>query len=255
MIMAQKIPSYYIIASLARRNIKLRYKSTVLGYLWSFLTPLMYLLIFNFVFSQAFQGMRSYSLYVLSGLVMWQYFSNASNQCIQSLLSNAGIIKTINVPVVAFPIATMYTELINMGLILVPFFSLMFFFGLQLSVHTIGVFVIIALLSLFSLGLGMLLGSLNVYLRDISILWNALNPALFYMTPIAYTLDFVPEKYHFILKLNPLYHYFAAVRDVLYYNQWPSLQTWGIMIGITGATCVLGWGIFKKLEPGLISNV
>ncbi|MFZ6053172.1 ABC transporter permease [Halocola ammonii] len=253
--LAPQIPSRHIIVNLIRRNMKLRYKSSLLGYLWSFLTPLLFLLIFHFVFSQAFQGMRSYSLYVLSGLILWQFFANGSNQCIQSLLANAGVIKTINVPVIAFPIATIFTELFNMGLVLIPFFGLMLFFGLELTWHTLLVIPVLLLMTFFSLGLGLLLGSLNIYLRDISILWNSINPALFYLTPVAYTLDFVPENYHPVLKLNPLYHYFQMMRDALYYNQVPSLETALIAFFTAAITFFLGLIIFKKLEPGVISNV
>ena len=234
---------------------KLRYKSSLLGYLWSFLTPLLYLMIFHFVFSQAFQGMRSYSLYVLSGLVLWQFFSNSSNQCIQSLLTNAGVIKTINVPIIAFPLSTVFTELFNMALVLIPFFGLMFFFGLQITLHTILIVPALILMTFFSVGLGLILGTLNVYLRDISILWNSINPALFYLTPVAYTLDFVPEKYHPILKLNPLYHYFKMMRDGLYENQWPEGITWLVTISTSMIVLFLGILVFKKLERGIISNV
>ncbi len=243
------------IASLVKRNIKLRYKNTLLGFAWSFITPLMYLLIFHFVFSQAFQGMRSYSLYVLSGLVLWQFFNNIGNECIQSFLSNSGIIKTINLPILAFPLASLVTELVNLCLVLVPFFGLMAFFGLSVGTHTLLFVPIILLMAIFSLGIGLLLGSLNVFLRDISILWNTINPALFYLTPIAYTIDFVPENYHTFFKLNPLYHYFAAVREVLYFNTVPSAFDFLMLTVLSLGTFAIGFFTFKKLESGLISNL
>lgn len=246
---------YKSIASLVKRNLKLRYKNSFLGFAWSLITPLLYLLIFHFVFSQAFQGMKSYSLYVLSGLVLWQFFNNISNECIQSFLSNAGIIKTINLPIISFPIAALLTELINLMLVMVPFFGLMTFFGLEYGWHTFLFVPVIVLTALFALGVGLLLGSLNVFLRDIAILWSSINPALFYLTPIAYTLAFVPDKYHTILQFNPLFSFFEGMREVLYFNAVPSLNVWGIMVGTASVTLLLGYFVFKKVETGIISNV
>ena len=212
-------------------------------------------MIFHFVFSQAFQGMRSYSLYVLSGLVMWQYFSNAANGVIQSLVANAGIIKTINVPLLAFPWAAVLTEIINLGFVFIPFFALMLFFGLEISPETLGVLIPVMLLGGFALGMGMVLGVLNVYLRDVSILWNAVNPALFDLTPIAYTLDFVPETYHIVLKANPLFPFFQATRDALYSNAIPDMQTILMMLAWSGGSLILGFVLFRKLQAGVISNL
>lgn len=249
------IPYAHILVNLIKRNMMLRYKNSLLGYLWSFITPLLYLLIFHFVFSQAFQGMRSYSLYVLSGLILWQFFSNASNQCIQSLIANAGVIKTINVPIIVFPVSTVLTETFNMVLVFFPFFGLMIFFGLQFSIHTLMVIPVLILIGMFSLGLGLILGTLNVYLRDISILWNSINPALFYLTPVAYTLDFVPSSYHTILKLNPLFHFFKMIRDALYHNRFSDISTMVIAFTCSIVTFLLGVFIFQRLKPGIISNV
>ncbi|MBD78774.1 MAG: hypothetical protein CL840_07630 [Crocinitomicaceae bacterium] len=247
--------SYNLLLNLAKRNIKLKYKNSILGFFWSFLTPLVYLIIFYFVFSTAFASVENYALYVLTGLVYWQFFSNTTNQVIQSFISNAGIIKTINVPVISFPFSALISELGNLVLTFVPFLALMYYLGYSPGLAFFAIIPVTVLLAILSLGLSLFLGTLNVYLRDISILWNTLNPALFYLTPIAYTLDLVPEKFHWILKLNPLWYFFKGVRASLYSNTWPSIETWGYMVLISFLVFAIGWFTFKKLQPGIISNV
>lgn len=240
---------------LAQRNLKLKYKSSVIGYVWSFLTPLLFLLIFNFVFSKVFASVENYSLYVISGLVFWQFFNNSVNQTINSFLQNAGLIKTININLIAYPTSSLLTEIGNLLITFIPFLLIMFGLGYKLDIKIIQIIPISMLLGLFALGIGIALGALNVFLRDIGILWNSLNPALFYASPIAYAANFIPEKYQPILKLNPLYSFFGAIRKPLYSNEWLTLEEWGILIGMTSITCLLGVGLFRKIQPGIISNI
>jgi ABC-type polysaccharide/polyol phosphate export permease len=111
-------------------------------------------------------------------------------------------------------------------------------------------FVILAalLFTLFTLGIGLFICAFNVYFRDVGLLYTSLTPALFYFTKL------VPDQFQALIKLNPLYHFMEMFRTILYYNQIPSLQEWGIVLGITAITFGLGLFIFKKLEKGFISN-
>lgn len=244
-----------ILKNLAIRNLKLKYKQSILGFLWSMITPLVYLLIFNFVFSSAFPDIENYSLYVLTGLVFWQFFSNATNMTIVSFIANAGIIKTINIPIHYFPLATIFAELVSLLLTFVPFVFIMFFIGMEFTWHLILIIPIIYLFGTLSYGIGLFIGVLNVYLRDANILWNTLNPALFYLTPIAYSAQILPAKYEWVMKMNPLFYFFEAARDVLYRNQSPSLTLWLTIIVIAFGTWGLGKLTLKKLEAGIISNI
>ncbi len=244
-----------IIKNLVVKELKLKYKQSMLGFLWSMITPLVFMAIFNFVFSLAFMDIENYSLFVLTGLIFWQLFSNTTNQTMQSFIRNGAIIKTIQIPIHFFPLASVITELVGLLISFVPFMILMMFFGLEFSWHFILLIPILALFSVMCYGLSVFLGMLNVYLRDISILWNTVNPALFYLSPIAYSIAIIPPEYRVYIKLNPLYHYFQAFRDVLYSNSIPELNTW-IYISLTSLVAwVLGKWTFVKLEKGIISNI
>lgn len=245
----------WIIRSLVAKDFKLKYKQSVLGVLWSMITPLVFLLIFNFVFSKAFMSIENYSLFVLTGLIFWQFFSNATNQTIQSFIRSGNIIKTINIPIHHFPLAAVATEVVGLLISLVPFSVLMFFFGLKLSWHFVLLIPLVYLFAVFAYGLGLFLGVLNIFLRDVSILWNTINPALFYLSPIAYTDSIVPEKYLIVIKMNPLYHFFKAFRDILYSNTAPEATTWFIITGLALTTYAMGRYVLVKLEKGIISNL
>lgn len=247
--------NFQLIYHLTVKNLKLKYKQTVLGFLWSLLTPLFFLMIFNFVFGHAFQTIERYPLYVLTGLIFWQFFSNASNQAIQSFLQNSGIIKTINIPLRTFPMAAVVTEFISLLLSLIPFTILMLFFGLKISWHSLLIFPILALFVWTIYNFGSILGLLNVYMRDVGILWNTISPALFYLTPIAYDPSIIPEKYQVFIQLNPLYHFFDSFHAILYNNQLPQLKSVLIMSAIGLVTWILKLLIQPRLEKGVISNM
>lgn len=244
-----------IVRNLAVKNLKLKYKQSFLGVLWSLLTPLAFLTIFHFVFSKVFVTIENYSLYALTGLIFWQFFSNACNQSIQSFIQNASIIKTINVPIGLFPLSAVVTEIAALGFSFIPFTILMYFFGLNFSWHFVLLFPAIILFAGMAYGIGVFLGVLNVYLRDVGILWNTLNPALFYLTPIAYDPSILPEKFLFFIKLNPLYHFMVVFRDILYKNSVSTFENWLTIIAISAFFFGLSRLTILKLEKGIISNI
>ncbi|MGQ0828481.1 MAG: ABC transporter permease [Bacteroidota bacterium] len=243
-----------LIKALALKIIKLRYKNSILGFLWSMMNPLIYLVIFILVFSHAFPGIDRYPLYALTGLILWTFFSSSTIQVIESIIYNSGVLKSINVPTIAFPLAAQLASLINLFLSLIPFVLLMFLFGLKIGWETLLFFPILLLYTCFTFGTSLILSSFNVYFRDMQFAWSSFMPAIFYSAPIAYTTGLIPDKYLWIIKLNPLYHYIGAVRDVLYNNAVPSLNHF-IAITILGLIPLgIGLFIFKKLERGFVSQ-
>lgn len=246
---------YHLVYTIALKNIKVKYKNSILGFVWSMLHPLAYLVIFVFVFSHAFSAVPRYPLYALTGLVFWTYFNNSMNQIIGSIIGNASIIKTIALPNILFPLSAAFGEVVTTLLSLVPFFGLMLFFGLQIGWITLLIFPAIILFSLFTFGLGTFLATFNVYFRDVGILWNTLSPALFYFTPIAFMSDFIPPQYMVYVKLNPLYHYMELMRDILFYNQFPSSTTILITVGLSLIMFGLGVLVFNRYKRGFVSNL
>ncbi len=246
---------YQLVYTIALKNIKVKYKNSVLGFMWSMLHPLAYLVIFIFVFSKAFANVERYPLYALIGLVFWTYFNNSMNQIINSVINNASIIKTIALPNILFPMSAAFAEFVTMLISMVPFFILMFFFGLQITPVTLLIIPAIVLFAMFAFGVGTFLGTFNVFFRDVGILWNTLSPALFYFTPIAYLSNLVPEEYMVFVKLNPLYHYMELLRDILFYNRFPSTETILITSILAVITFVMGVLVFYRYKRGFVSNL
>ncbi|NEQ48867.1 MAG: ABC transporter permease [Leptolyngbya sp. SIO3F4] len=245
---------YYLITTIAIKSLKVRYKNSILGFMWSFLTPLLYLAIFTFVFSQVFPDIDNYPLYALTGLIFWTFFSSTTAQLTNSIVESSGVLKSINIPPIAYPAGTLIAQFINLMLTLLPFTVLMYAFGFRPQWSTLVLIPAMLFFAVFTYGLGLIIAAFNVYFRDVGFIWQVLTPALFYSTPIAFSSKWIPEQYLWILKFNPLFHFIELFRAILYYGTWGTALNWGVVAGISLAFLGLGYLFFKKLEPGFISN-
>lgn len=246
---------YEVIGTVAIRNVKLRYKNSILGFLWTLINPLIYLTIFIFIFNQAFPDIENYPLYALTGLIIWTFFSGTSIQIMNSIIDSAGILKSLGVPPIVFPLSYLVSSLINFLLSLIPFFALMLFFGFQPSMESLLIFPGLLLFGMFTFGSSLLLCSFNVFFRDVSMFYNTIMPALFYFTPIAYSFNLVPEKAKIFVKLNPIFHYIEFFREVLYHNNTPSISNILIICTLSLFFTILGIYTFNKLKRGFISHL
>jgi len=244
----------YILTTITIKSIKLKYKNSVLGFFWSLLTPMVYLGIFTFIFSNAFPNIENYPLFAITALIFWTYFANSSIQIVGSLISSAGILKSVNVPSIIFPLSALLAETFNLVLSFIPFGILMYVFGFSPGLELFFIFPAIVSFMLFTLGFSLMLTALNVFYRDVGILWSTLMPALFYFTPIAYSYEVIPESYQWIVKFNPLFHFVELFRTILYYNKIPSMELIMVTSSLSIGFFVVGLFIYKRLERGFISN-
>jgi ABC-2 type transport system permease protein len=242
------------VLSLAIKTIKLRYKNSFLGIFWSMLNPLLFLLILMLVFSKI-NHIENFGLYALSGLVFWNFISASILQVLTSFIDNASILKSINLHPFSFPLSAIVAALINLALTLVPFFILMFFLGYQLNFSLLAVIPLLLITAIFILGIGMALGTLNVFFRDIQLLWTTIIPAFFYFTPIAYTPDLLPESTRYLLKLNPFYYFIESYHDIFYRSVVPNSFNLMVCTLLALFTFLLGYTLFKKYRKGFISNI
>lgn len=245
----------YIILFLIYKNLQLKYKHSALGFLWSLLHPFLYLLIFYTIFSHAFPNIQNYPLYVLSGLVFWIYFSGGTSQLCMVFIKNTFLIKSFNIPKTLYPLTELGSELLSFLLGLIPFMVIMYFMGLHITFNLLYLIPVILLFSIFIFAVGLILGALNVFFRDVGILWNTINPAMFYLSPIAYPSNMVPEQYKLIVKFNPLYHFLQLIRNVLYDGTAPSLHYMINCLAITLVASLIAFLIYRKIRNGFISNL
>lgn len=243
------------IYALSKRNIILRYKNSIAGFFWGFFKPLLYLLIFIVVFSRQFSTIDNYVLYATSGLVFWFFFANVTNQSIASIISSSGIIKSLNVPVVFFPLSELIGELFNLFLSLLVFSTAMYWFGLNYSPRLFMVIPAVFLFGTFSLGLTLILCSLNVFFRDVGILWTTVQPALFYLTPIAYPESLISGKYNLVIKCNPIYYFIKLARSIFYEPAMPPLSLWMKCLAIAVVMLSVGYFVFNRLKNQFIAAI
>ncbi len=253
--MEQLLKDYRLIYQLGLKFLRIRYKNSILGYVWTLLHPIIYVVIFTFIFSTIVGDVENYPVYALSGMLFWIFFNTTTSQILTSVIESAQLLKAMAVPPVYFPMGTLVAGFVNLYLSLIPFVILMFFTGAEFSFHNLLIIPVSIIFSFFIFGFALAMSSLNVFFRDVMFLWNAMGPALFYITPVAYTIDFVPEQYRWIFKLNPLYYYMESIRDVLYFNRLPSGQNVLIMLVLALVSVLFGSFVYNRLKRGFISNL
>ncbi len=242
------------IYALSKRNVILRYKSSLIGFLWGFIKPLLYLLIFIVIF-QGNSGISNYILYVTSGLILWFFFANATGQSVGSIVGSAGLLKSLNIPAFFFPLSEVLGELFNLLLTLVVFLVLMYWAGLVYSPRLLLIVPCALIFGIFIYGLNLLLASINVFFRDIGIIWGTIQPALFFLTPIAYPESNIAEKYRQIIKCNPIYSFIKLGRSIFYNDVPPSMQMWSHCLIISVSMFLIGWFVFDRLKNQFISAI
>ncbi len=242
------------IYALSKRNVILRYKNSLVGFFWGFFKPLLYLLIFIVIFKSN-SGIDHYILYVTSGLIFWFFFSNVTGQTVGSIVGSAGLIKALNIPTYFFPLSEMLSEMFNLILTVMVFLVLMNWAGIIYGWHMFLILPCILLFSLFTLGLNLFLCSINVFFRDIGIIWGTIQPALFFLTPIAYAESNIQPQYKLIVSLNPIYAFIKLGRSIFYDHAAPPAEMWVNCLIISVAMYITGHFVFYKLKNQFISAI
>jgi len=242
------------IYALSKRNIILRYKNSLVGFFWGFIKPLLYLLIFTVIFKKS-SGVANYTLYVSSGLILWFFFSNVTGQAIGSIVGSAGLLKSLNIPAYFFPLSETFSELFNLALTIFVFLVLMYWFGLTYDLRLLMIVPCVLLFFIFTLGLILMLSSINVFFRDIGIIWGTIQPALFFLTPIAYPESSIDPRYKLIIECNPIYYFIKLGRTIFYDPALPAWSLWSQCIIIAGVMLVAGYGVFHMLRNQFISAI
>ena len=242
------------IYALSKRNVILRYKNSLVGFFWGFFKPLLYLLILVIIFS-AVTNIDHYILFATSWLVLWFFFSNVTGQTIGNIVGSAGLLKSLNIPPILFPLSEMLSELFNLMLTLIVFVIIMHWYGLVYTPRLLLIVPCVLLFATFALGLNLLLCSVNVFFRDVGIIWNTVQPALFYLTPIAYQESMIPAKYKMVFKCNPIYYFIKLGRSIFYDPVAPPWHLWMMCILLAGFMLLIGYFVFGKLKNQFISAI
>ena len=239
-----------------KKEIRGKYKGSFLGVLWSFLNPLLMVLVYALVFSAILkQDIPNYVIFLIVGVIPWNFFTTVIMQGTNCIWINGGIIKKVYFPREILPVSVVLAGLVNFLISCVIIFIFVLFSGMGFSIHLIWLPLIAILQTLFSLGLLFILSAVDVYVRDVEYLINFLISLLFYATPIVYTVDLFPESVRWILYLNPMTHFIDAYRSIFYYQTAPSLMSILYISLFAVFFLVFGYMIFRKLEKGFAEEV
>ena len=239
----------FLISQLVIRDFKSKYKRSILGVFWSFLNPLLTMTVQFLVFSTFFKAdTQNYPVYLLSGVVCFSFFSECSTMCLSSISGNARLITKVYIPKYIFPLSRTISSAVNLAISLVPLLLACIILGVVLTPQALLFFFFLACLVVFSLGVGLFLSALMVYFRDIQFLWTVLIQIWMYATPIFYPAEIVPEKYRFILRINPLYHFIGNARTCLINGVSPEPRSYIYCLVFALLSILIGTYTFKKTQ-------
>ena len=255
--MIKKMKQYqFLFEELVKRDFKKKYKRTVLGMAWSILSPLMMLLVMRLVFTQFFgRGMEHYTTYLFCGNLVFSYFSESSNQGMQSLMSNAKIFTKVNIPKYLFLLSKNVQTLINFGLTLCVFFVFCLIDQITFTWKFILLLYPVLCLVLFNIGVGLVLSALFVFFRDIQYLWSIFTQLLMYMSAIFYSVDGYPALMQKLFYLNPVYAIISYFRKIVIYGTIPTPWHHGLILFYALLALGIGSLIYKKYNTKFLYYV
>lgn len=243
----------FLIRLLVDRDFKTKYKRSLLGIFWSFLNPLLTMTVQYFVFSTIFKSdVPNYAVYLLIGIVSFNFFSESCGMALTSIVGNASLITKVYVPKYIYPLTRVLSSVVNLGISLIPLLLVSLATGIRLKKAAALAPCFFLCLIVFSLGLGMLLSASMVFFRDTQFLWNVLSMIWMYATPVFYPERILPEAFRPVLKLNPLYHFLKNIRMCILDGISPEPAAY-VQCGLLALAALLaGAAVFRKVQDRFI---
>ncbi len=245
-----------LIWALAIKELRVRYKRSVLGFLWTLLNPLLMMIVLTLVFGTLMRfSIDHYAVFLLSMLLPWTFFTQALTYSVDSVVGNADLLKKVRLPKLVFPVSTVLANIINFVLSLIPLALLVVV--LRFPLHWTWVYLPVPMLGLFlfTLGTSFLFAAVNVFFRDISHIVQIILSAWFYFSPIIYSLEFVPARYRWLFKLNPMLYVLNGFRLSIYYGQLPQLPSVAMSLACGVAAVAVGYGVFRRYQESFVFYV
>ena len=254
----------YLLQELMRKNIKLQYRRSVLGVFWTFLQPLLTMIILSLVFSEMIPGnkkIRNFPVYLLIGRLVFDFFSNSTKKAMRSIRENSSIIKKVYVPKYVYPLSGILSTFITFLISLTVLVVVVIFYAftpkavpftpyILLSVVPIGI------LCILSMGIGMILATMAVFFRDVEYLYEVFLMLLMYLTPIFYSPEAIKNSFaSAVMHLNPLYSIVSAFRSCVLYGQLFDMNWIYYSLAFSLVTLIIGFYIFYKNQDKFILQI
>ena len=232
-----------------KKDIRGKYKGSFLGVLWSFINPLLMALVYAIVFPFILKSNQdNYVTFIVIAILPWNYFTTAISQGTFCVLANSDVIKKVYFPREILPISTATSGLINFFISVPIILIFLLCSGIGFNINILWLPVIAIIQYVLTLGIILITSAIDVYVRDAEYIINFFVTMLFYATPVLYSTTLFPEKYRWLLYLNPMTSIINAYRDIFYYKQMPDLSSLAIVFAISIVVCLVGYFIFSKLQ-------
>lgn len=243
----------YLFYLLTMRDVKRKYKNSYLGILWSLLSPLLDMIILSIVFSSLLsRNVDNYPVYLLTGRLLFQFYTSGSTLAMQSIVSAGSLIKKIYIPKYVLTLAKLSSNYIFFLISLIDLVLIMLVTGHQVTWNILWSIPYMILIFIFTAGVGLALAAFAVYFRDTEHIYKVFTNALYFASAIIYPPEIVPQKYQFILQFNPVFHFLQGFRRVTYYGLAPDMGNLILCLGLSSISLVLGIMYFKKKQDGFI---
>lgn len=232
-----------------QKEIRGKYKGAWLGVLWSYLNPLLMLVVYSVVFSQIMKiDIPNYTMFLFTALIPWTFFTTTISQGSFSVVANGNILKKVYFPREIIPISVVTSNAINFLISCLIMLFFIFATGLGVSWYILLFPIILFAQYILLLGITFITSSLTVYVRDLEHIITVLLMVLFYGTPIVYSMDMVPAAMKTLITLNPMTPIINSYRDILFYKQMPNMTELTLIIVISAVIFAVGLGVFKRLQ-------
>ena len=251
-----------LIQTLVTRELKARYRGSVLGFFWSFINPLLLLTVYTIVFSVVLPGFRGievepYALFLFCGLLPWTWFSSALLESANSLIAGGNLIKKVLFPAEILPIVAVLSNMFHFFFALPILALFLVFYARPINLIELAWFPVVVLVQLMlTLGLGLVLSAMTVHFRDLRDLLGNLLTLWFFSTPIIYPMAMVPAGGKFIMDLNPFTHLAISYQEVLFYDGPFGHWRWLLALAVASAAMFLvGFALFDRLRDSFAEEV
>lgn len=245
-----------LLQELVVRDLKLKYRRSFLGYVWSLLNPLLMMAIMSLVFSYMFRfDIPNYPLYLICGQTLWTFFSESTTMAMNSITGNGALIRKVYIPKYIFPFSRVLSSFVTVSFSLAAILIVMLVTRVPFRLSLLLIPIPLACLLIFSIGVGLILSALSVYFRDIIHLYGVLTMAWMYVTPIFYPISSIPEQIAAIIRFNPMYHYITFFRSLVLNGTLPELSIWISCFASCMIVLIIGLLCFRKLQRNFILYV
>ena len=239
-----------------KKEIRGKYKNSFLGVLWSFLNPLLQIVVYAVVFQVILKNpQENYAIFLCCGLIPWTFFSATVTRSAFTMIENGNIIKKVYFPREILPISIVTSEAVNFMISTIIILGFVIFGGLGISKYILLYPLVLLAQYLLLIGISLIISSISVYVRDLQHLIGVAMQLLFYATPIVYASETIPDNFKWILYLNPMTYIINGYRDIFYNQRMIDIVSTLLLVIISIVLCIIGYIIFNKLQKGFAEQL